>query len=159
MAQVNSSQGDQETVYLVEVGKDTGVFEGWVQMVESASVTEDGQLWALAGDTLWVTHQNALGYTQSEAQAMVDPFTLRFVDESGTPVTELLEGDVARLQVISGGDNADPFTAESLVVDLSALYSGDSETVTLTCPSTRPPRATAPWRRESAVLRSTAATW
>ena len=132
-AQVTSAQGDQETVYLIEVGKNSGLFEGWVQLTEnSGGFSDDGQLYALAGDTLWASHQDALGNLQSEDQAMVDPFEIRFVDAAGTETTELLESDEARVQVVSNGDNSDPFAAESLTVDLSALYSGDSETLNLT---------------------------
>ena len=128
----NINNGDSETVYLIETAKDSSVFEGFIDLTEAPGFSGDGQLQGAAGDQLEASHQDALNNTSSRATATVDPQTVLFVDADGTPTAELLEGDVARIRLISAADNADDFIAESVSVHLDALYASDFEPVTLT---------------------------
>jgi hypothetical protein len=56
---VNSITGDRETLTLTETGNATGIFRGCIPNSTSSGLdTEDGTLYALAGDIIVVTYDN-----------------------------------------------------------------------------------------------------
>ncbi|MCP4662767.1 MAG: hypothetical protein GY856_45825 [bacterium] len=58
--------------------------------------------------------------------------TIDFIDENGDSTTEVVESDWARVRVESPAANTQFDVAETVDVDLSTLYAGDFEIVTLT---------------------------
>ena len=55
-----------------------------------------------------------------------------FIDETGNPTTELLEGGLVWVRVVGASSNLDPNQAETLTVSLQTRYAGDQETLQLT---------------------------
>ncbi|NJL28386.1 MAG: hypothetical protein HC897_11110, partial [Thermoanaerobaculia bacterium] len=129
----SQTTGDSELLTLWETGKDTGVFEGSVVMSDSgAPGSNDGQLVAQVGESLRAWHEDALAFTISEDSALVTDAAVTFIDEEGAPTSELLEGDVARVRVVSRLANFNPGLVDTLLVDVSAQSTGDAAVVTLT---------------------------
>src|SRR5262249_50691243 len=91
--------GDAEAITLVETGRDTGIFEGSIATRMSASGSGDGVLTMQAGQTILAQHLDANNVLASGAQAAVQPFDIRFIEATGEPTVELLEGGTAWVRV------------------------------------------------------------
>jgi VCBS repeat-containing protein len=129
-AVVASATGDQEPLELVETGPATGIFEGSLPLDSSGSAAVDGRLLAGPGDA--ITAAPSTGYTAEPARARIAALSVTFIDETGHPTAELLEGDLVRVRVVYSGANSAPNLAETLGVSLQTRYAGDQENVQLT---------------------------
>ncbi len=127
------SSGDEESLILYETGRNTGVFEGTIPASGNAPATPgDGRLQAGPGETIQAVHQDAYPQLASGALASIEFLTVHFLDESGRPTTELLEGGTVRVQVVSPLYNGLPGQVETLGIDLHSRFAGDQENVQLT---------------------------
>ncbi len=131
-ALVRSGAGDQESVDLLETGRDTGVFVGTRPLGRGAVQSIDGVLQAEPGDTVTVEHSDALGNSQSSDTAPVTDLSLLFVDADGFPTAVLLEDGTARIRLFGEDENGDPFTVDSTQVPVTSLRTGDTEVLELT---------------------------
>ncbi len=93
---------DSENVSLRETGKATHVFEGSLAMQNAYGTSADGVLQAPPGDPIEAQHGDALGYTASGDQAMIQTVSLQFVDFYGQPIQEILQ----KLQPLRSGGGA-----------------------------------------------------
>ncbi|HEY3567701.1 MAG TPA: Ig-like domain-containing protein [Thermoanaerobaculia bacterium] len=129
-AVVASATGDQEPLELVETGPATGIFEGSLPLDSSGSPAVDGRLLAGPGDA--ITAAPSTGYVVEPARARIATLSVTFIDETGHPTVELLEGGLVRVRVVSSSSNLDPNQAETLTVTLQTRYAGDQEMLQLT---------------------------
>jgi hypothetical protein len=124
--------GDVETLEFLETGRETGVFTGSVPLADSGAASpQDGFVQAPAGSRIVATHQNAMGFSSSRAEALVEDADILFIDEQGLPTAELLENGTARVRVASRGNNVTS-GADAVQVELRSLYSNDQELAVLT---------------------------
>ena len=122
---------DLESIEMRETGRDTGIFEGSLPLRRTPAQSIDRVLQADPGDTITVEHDEVPDFSVSSATAAVEDFSLRFVEEDGAPAAVLVEDGTARLQMLSLGDNQDPFTAETVNVEVASLRTGDEELIQL----------------------------
>ncbi len=128
---VRSSRGDEEPMELLETGTATGLFEGSIELDGAGSpVFGDGRLQAGPGDELDARVDPQLN--AAPAKARVEAAAISFIGETGLPTVTLLENGVARVRVVSPDSNGNPSVADSLGVQVRALYTGDEEALTLT---------------------------
>jgi len=125
--------GDAEGLALLEVAKDSGIFEGALPTRTNAPASlSDGLLQVQVGEEIEAMHVDFNGVLASGARARIEYASVSFVDEAGRPTVELLENDRARVRLLSLGGNGNPGSVETLTVDLRSLYAGDLEPVILT---------------------------
>jgi VCBS repeat-containing protein len=129
-AVVASATGDREALELVETGPATSIFEGSLPLDSSGSPAADGRLLAGPGDA--ITAAPSTGYTAEPARARIGSLSVVFLDETGNPTVELLEGGLVRVRVVGASSNLDPTQAETLTATLQTRYAGDQETLQLT---------------------------
>ncbi|HEX2551090.1 MAG TPA: hypothetical protein VHK64_05815, partial [Nocardioidaceae bacterium] len=130
--QVSASNGDTEMLQLTETARDSGIFAGSIDLVSSTLPPASGTLSVAPGDQIEAAHQDGIGATASSAVADIGSLALEFIDATGAPTTELLERDDARVRMFSLLQNTNPAVADSVVIELRSLHSGDVEQVTLT---------------------------
>ncbi|MCP4662766.1 MAG: hypothetical protein GY856_45820 [bacterium] len=128
---VNATGTDTETITLTEVDATSGIFEGAIDLEYGPVVPGDGVLQAANNRDIEVVHDDALGFSQSSAQATVVQGTVWWIDDAGLPVSELEENGVGRVRVLSPLENFIPTVVEGSNVEIWTLWSGDSELVTL----------------------------
>jgi VCBS repeat-containing protein len=127
------STGDAESLTLYETGRDTGLFEATVPTaINGAPSPNDGRLQVSPGETIQAMHVDAFPQLASGALARIDVLSIHFLDESGKPTTELLEGGVVRVQVVSPSYNGMPHQVETLGITLQTRFAGDQESLQLT---------------------------
>ena len=127
---VRSGTGDEEHLVLAETGKDTGVFEGFVDLDSTGSPTPgDNRLQAGPGTEITLERG---GYTAEPARATIDFAGVGFVDEAGRPTVQVLENGTARVRVFSTDRNQNHFGADTATVALETRYSHDREDLELT---------------------------
>ncbi len=125
------TSGDNEDLYLIETGKTSHVFEGSIELEDSATATlGDGRLQVQGGDEIGFVYFQ-VGGGAKVANADITAASVIFVDGDRLPTAEVLEGADAKVRVVSTADNADPGTAESLAIDFDSLYGGDAESLLL----------------------------
>jgi len=125
--------GDAEVLTLLEVAKDSGIFEGSLATQTNApAVLSDGRLQVQVGEDIEAMHMDFNGLLVSVGQARMEFATASFVDDQGRPTVELLENGTARVRVINPEGNGNPGLAETLTVQLRSLYAGDQEETVLT---------------------------
>jgi VCBS repeat-containing protein len=125
---VTSSTGDQEPLELVETGRATGIYEGSLPLDNSAVPAADGQLQAGPGTTVSVSGP---GFTADPPRAVIDTLSVAFIDDTGRPTSELLEGAPVRVRVVSPSDNTGSARVDTVTAQLASGYAGDQETVVL----------------------------
>ncbi|HEY2295320.1 MAG TPA: hypothetical protein VGM86_31850, partial [Thermoanaerobaculia bacterium] len=124
--------GDAEAITLVETGRGTGIFAGSIPTRTSSSGSGDGVLTVQPGQTILAQHVDANNVLASGAQAAVQSFDIRFIEATGEPTVELVEGGMARVRVTGPAANFNPNLAETVTVHLQTLDSQDQEDLTLT---------------------------
>ena len=124
--------GDAETLTLLEISRNSGLFEGRIASSSGAPAPSDGRLQVQPGERIQAMHVDAFPQLASGALAAIDVLKVQFIDELGRPTTEILPGGPVRVRVISSGDNLDPSRAESLPVQLASRYAADQEAMTVT---------------------------
>ncbi len=125
--------GDAEGLALLEVAKDSGIFEGTVATQANGSASpSDGYLQVQEGEEAEALHVDSNGATASGDRARVEAASVSFLDEAGRPTAVLLENALARVRVISLGNNGNPGVAETVQVQVRSLYTGDQEDLVLT---------------------------
>ncbi len=111
-------QGDQELVTLLEVGKNTGVFQGSVQLRQANDppYPGNGELTVSTGETIRATHNDASGFTVSTGEAGIQYTAIEFIDREGRPTSELPEGGGVSVRIFryTGGS---PYYIDSLDVE------------------------------------------
>ncbi len=131
-ASLSSDIGDFEDLFLQETGKDTGIFEGWMDLEDTSSaLSYSGLLEAQAGTSIFASYSDPRYYFASD-YATITAGAIEMIDAAGEPTDELIEAEIARVRVTSHADNADPQTVETVGVTLSSFYGADSESLTLT---------------------------
>ena len=124
--------GDAEGLSLLEVAKDSGIFEGALPTQGSTPAnSSDGFLQVQVGEDVEAMHVDVDGVLASGDRARIEFASISFVDEAGRPTAELLENGTARVRVISLGGNGNPGQVDGLLVLLRSLRTGDEEEVPL----------------------------
>ncbi|HBL25325.1 MAG TPA: hypothetical protein DD490_00645, partial [Acidobacteria bacterium] len=121
----NPTTGEEESLSLLETAGDSGVFIGSMYL-SGLTTLFDGELGAQPGEQI---EARSSGSTQTAAVVGV---ALTFLDEHGEPTGEVVESSPARVRLFSLADNLDGAIVESAVIELGALGSFDTESLTLT---------------------------
>ncbi len=127
-------QGDQELVTLLEVGKNTGVFQGSVQLRQafSSPTPGDGELTVTTGETIRATHGDSFNFTVSTGEAEIQYTAVEFIDREGRPTSELPEGGAVRIRVFQYNQEGSPYQPDTTDVEVFSRYGADREIVQLT---------------------------
>ncbi len=124
--------GDAEGLTLLEVAKDSGVFEGSLAtQIHAPQVPYDGYFPVQPGHEIEAMHLDFNGVLASGDRARIESASIAFVDETGRPTAELLENGTAHIRVISWDANGNREVADGLLVQLQVFRTGDQETVPL----------------------------
>jgi hypothetical protein len=130
IVQVLSETGDDELIQAFETGKDTGIFEGSVQLTSGTASVRDGWLQAPPGTGITADRFGAAA--PMPARARIETASVRFIDDAGRPTSEILQYGTARVRVVSPADNHSSTAIETVTAQVRSLYELDVETVTLT---------------------------
>ncbi|MCP3961800.1 MAG: hypothetical protein GY719_28490, partial [bacterium] len=129
---LTTSGGDDENAWLTVTSIGSGVFEGSIDLQDDFVYSYDGWLQASAGDTLHASFFEINGDSVPSADATVGIASLDFLGAAGVPTQVLIEGGIARLRLFAAGENLNQASPDTAAITLSSLYSGDSESLTLT---------------------------
>ncbi|MEM7350688.1 MAG: hypothetical protein AAF657_07780, partial [Acidobacteriota bacterium] len=130
---VTTSGGDVEEVFLSATEIGSRVFEGFIELQDLSPPTSyDTTLQALVGEQFTASYADVFGYSVPSATATIVAEQLDFIDATGAPTDELLEGGTARLRLFSDFDNIDPASIETVVISLGTFAADDSEDLVLT---------------------------
>ena len=99
---VTSPTGDTETIQLIETSVNSGVFTGYLPVLNEASTAGDGKLHVEAGAQIEVSYKDQ-DNTVKVAAASIAPYSHVFVAEDGVPLAgvEVLLVDVATGSVVA----------------------------------------------------------
>ena len=123
---LNLSSYEAEYLSLLETGPDTGIFVGSMPLLKAPVQSYNHTLSAMPGDQLQVALAGL--FATAEATAL----SLTFIDEQGEPTEEVLEGGEARVRMLNVFANTDPESAETVSVEIEAIFTEDAETLELT---------------------------
>ena len=129
---VSLTSGDNEAFPIAETGVDTGIFAGSLPLEIGPANPGDSVLQAVADEVIEARHDDFFGFTQATDQALIQDAAIFFIDDNGTVTFELLEGGIARVRLLSDGDNVDPGNPDQVNVEIASLYGGDMQLVLLT---------------------------
>jgi hypothetical protein len=134
LVQVRSlATGDVETLELLETTKTSRLYEGSLgQRDYSVAIPGDGVLQVELGTLIEAGHEDTLGWTTSQAQALIDYSGIEFIDQEGEPTAVVLEEGTARVRVVRISNYDDSGSVETLTIDLTSRYAGDQESLALT---------------------------
>lgn len=116
----NQTNGDSETIFLIETDKASGVFLGGIRLSTTTVMhTMNGKLRAVEGDILTVTAWDTIDPMQPSATktARVQNVTdgiLRFLSPAGDPVERVDPGLPIRIELVDADRNQDPLVVETL---------------------------------------------
>lgn len=130
-ATLSTSGGDSESLYLIETGGRTGVFEISLPSGAGAPVPGDGRIQAAAGQTMSVTHPDRNGFSSSSDSAAFTAASVGFVDAEGRHADQYLDGSRAIVRAVDLAANTDPYTFQTVSAAGSMQLSGDMETFSL----------------------------
>jgi hypothetical protein len=130
-ATLSTSGGDSESLYLIETGGRTAVFEAALPIVAGTPVSGDGHIQAAAGQTVSVTHADRNGFSSSSDSAAFTAASVRFLDTEGRPTGLYLDGSQAIVRAVDLAANTDPYTFQTVSATGSMQLSGDSEPFSL----------------------------
>ncbi|MGE5721172.1 MAG: hypothetical protein ACM3YM_01820, partial [Sphingomonadales bacterium] len=115
---ITTTEGDSETLTLVENGPDTGRFFGIIPTVPSPPPGQSGdcELAVRPGDTLTLSaldHPNSAALASSEFRVLVDPFGMAFDSTNGAPVAgtrvTIVDADTGQPAQVFGEDGKASF--------------------------------------------------
>jgi hypothetical protein len=113
------TSGDSETVYLRETTRDSGIFEGSVDLDASGPSWNAG-LYCVQGEEIEAV------YGDFSDEAMIRYSSATFIDEDGKPAFEVLENSLARLRVVTSSPTS------SVTATVSSSQAADQVSVLLT---------------------------
>jgi len=106
---VTSPSGDRETIKLIETGKDTGVFTGYLLSTEESNVHSDGKLHVEGGERIVVSYIDHDKTVKTDS-ALILAYSRVFVAETGKLLPKI---EVSLIDVPSG-IKIDTVTTDSL---------------------------------------------
>ncbi len=135
---LSTSNGDRETLTLVETGDDTGVFEGAIgsTLATTGVALYDGILQVTSGNILTVSYTDATdsGDTSSDTANFIGETSSNtcFTDSTGSDRSSYRAGgEGIYVTVYDADQNTDDSTQQSLVCTVSDGATGDTVTITL----------------------------
>ncbi|MGH8772033.1 MAG: hypothetical protein ACREV2_12780, partial [Burkholderiales bacterium] len=141
---VTSAIGDSELLRLTETGVSTGVFTGYIQSTNAATVVNDCRLSVAKDQSISTAYNDPADLADSVTDgALMDPFGLVFDSSNGNPI----DGAAVTLINVATGLPAavlcdDGVTPHPSTVVTGSTFSGCGGTITLSPGSYRFPRVT-----------------
>ena len=130
-ARIESTGGDSETISLHRTATGSSFFEGSVLLSSSGTpASGDGKLIAPAGSGITADLEGTV--VPLPAHAVVASASVQFIEDDGSPASEVLQYGTARIRAVSAADNQSPSAVETVTVEVRSRYKLDVETVTLT---------------------------
>ena len=135
---LTSDSGDSESVMLIEVAPDSGIFRNSITATVSAVVTENGHLNCSNGDNILVDYYDQKDYTGSalhvyDTAVFYDTTTshLNYFDIDGQMVLSYAVGNTVYLKLIDPDQNINNTIAETLSLTLINDSGDDTENIVL----------------------------